>query len=140
MKKNLVVLSFVAAFALTTGFVFAGNEIAMRVNVPFDFYAAGQQYASGEYVFAMHSGLEPTAATVMVRTLEGKAVCILATQALIEKGSTQNLVRFNQYGDKHFLSSITMRGLRAGVQAQKLENELRAQAKKARNNVTIAMK
>jgi hypothetical protein len=138
MKNNLVILSFVAVFALTAGFTFAGSNIAMHVNVPFDFYAAGQQFAAGEYSFVMTSGLNPTASTVTVRAQDGQTICILTTQAGNDVMSLTNLLRFNEYGDKHFLSSVSIQGFKASVQPQKMERELKAQMEKERNTVIIA--
>lgn len=137
MKNNLV-LSFMAVFALTAGFAFAGGQIAMHVNVPFDFYAAGQQFASGEYSFEMTSGLNPTASMVTVRAKDGQVVCLLATQAGNEGMPLTNLLRFNEYGDRHFLSSVSIQGFNAGVQPQKMERELKAQMEKEQKTVIVA--
>jgi hypothetical protein len=47
---------------------------------------------------------------------------------------------FNKYGNKHFLSSVSIQGFKAGVKMQKLERELRAQLQKQSNVVNIAQK
>jgi hypothetical protein len=140
MKKNLVVLSLVVVFTLTASFVFAGSEIAMHVKVPFDFYAGGQQFSAGEYIFEMSSGLLPTAASVKILSSDGKPICILNTQAGTDENQLTNLLRFNQYGDKQFLSSVSIQGFKAGIQMLNLEKELKAQMEKEQKTVVIAQK
>ncbi len=139
MRNKLMVLSLAIAFTLTASLVFAGNEVAMRVRVPFDFYAAGQQLPAGEYIFEMSAGLLPTAATVKILSNDGKPICILDTKAGTDKNLT-GLLRFNQYGNKQFLSSVSMSGFKAGVRAQKLEKELKAQMEREQKSATIAQK
>lgn len=140
MRNNLVILSLVVVFALMTSSAFAENEFHMRVNVPFDFYVGDQSLSAGEYTFAMSSGLLPTASSVKIFTLDGKPICIVNTQAGQDEVKSTDLLRFNQYGDKQFLSSISIRGFRAGLQMPKLEKELRAQLKNEQKPVKIAQK
>jgi hypothetical protein len=138
MKKNLVVLSLVAAFTLMTSFAFAGSGAAMRINVPFDFYAGSQQMPAGEYTFEMASGITQTGSLVTIRTHKGVGMCMLVTHP--GQDAIDSKLLFNKYGDKHFLSSVSIQGFKAGVKMQKLEKELRAQFQKQKDVVTIAQK
>jgi hypothetical protein len=82
--------------------------------------------------------LAQPASVVTVRRKEGTGLCHLLTQTGTDADSTKLV--FNKYGDKHFLSSISIQGLKAGIQMAKLEKELRAQAERDRNIVVIAQK
>jgi hypothetical protein len=137
MKNNLVILSLVAVFTLFAGFGFAGTA-TMRISVPFDFYAGDQQLPAGEYTFQMGSPLAQTASVVTVRAKGGEGLCILATQPGTDLADAKLL--FNKYGNKHFLTSVSIKGLKAGVQMMQLEKELRAQAERGRNTVIIAQR
>ncbi len=139
MKNSLVVLGLLALFTVTASSVFAGSPVAMHVNIPFDFYAGGQQVAAGEYVVEMTSGLMATGSTVIIRKKDGEGICILLTQPGTNDTLASNMVRFNQYGDRLFLSSVSMMGVRTGFRMHKLERELRAQAEKEQKTVAIAM-
>jgi len=138
MRKNLVVLSLVAAFTLMASFGFAGSGAAMRITVPFDFYAGSEQLPAGEYTFEMASGITSTGSLVTIRTQKGMGMCMLITQPGTDAIDSKLL--FNKYGDKHFLSSVSIQGFKAGVKMQKLEQELRAQFQKQKDVVTIAQK
>jgi hypothetical protein len=135
MKKNLVILSLVAVCTLFASLGFAGTA-TMRVRVPFDFYAGDQQLPAGEYTFQMGSPLAQTGSVVTVRAKEGTGMCILVSQAGTDAGDTKLL--FNQYGSKHFLSSVSIQGLKAGLRMVQLEKEMRAQAEGSK--ITIAQR
>jgi hypothetical protein len=138
MRKNLVVLSMLAAFTLMASFGSAGSGAAMRITVPFDFYAGSQQLPAGEYTFEMASGITQTGSLVTIRTQKGEGMCMLVTHP--GQDATDSKLLFNRYGDKHFLSSVSIQGFKAGVKMQKLEQELRAQFQKQKDVVTIAQK
>jgi hypothetical protein len=135
MKSNLMILSLLVAFTLMASFGFAGTA-AMRVTIPFDFYAGSQQLPAGDYTFQIGSSLVPTASQVTVRTQKGAGICVLLTNSGTDAGSGKLL--FNKYGNKHFLSSISIHGFKAGVPTQKLEKELKAQSQDQPGIVTIA--
>lgn len=140
MKNNLVVLSLVAAFILTASFGMAGTGVVMTINVPFDFYAGDQKLPAGEYRFEMGSGFLPTAAVVTVRAKDGTGIWVMATQAGTDESASLNQLSFNQYGDKQFLSSVSIQGFKAGVKALKIERETRSQLEKERSTVIVAQK
>jgi hypothetical protein len=140
MKNNLVVLSLVAAFTLLSSFAFAGTGVGMRISVPFDFYLGDQKLPAGEYDFDMGSGFLPTAAVVTVRAKNGTGIWVMATQAGTNQDASANQLSFNQYGDKQFLSSVSIQGFQAGVRMLKLEAETRTQLQKEKSTVVIAQK
>jgi hypothetical protein len=133
MKKNLVILTLVAAFTLAS-FGFAGAGTAMRISVPFDFYAGNEQLPAGEYTFAMGS----ESSTVTVRAKEGTGICILLAKSGTDTAADRLL--FNKYGGKHFLSGVSILGVKADVKMVKLEKELRAQFQREQNAVLFAQK
>ncbi len=111
MKNNLVVLSLVAALALTASFAFSFTGATMRVSVPFDFYAGDQQLPAGEYVFEMGSSFLPTGNLVTVRTAEGAGMVVMLTRPGTERNLDSDHLLFNKYGDQHFLSCETIPSL-----------------------------
>jgi hypothetical protein len=140
MKNNMVLLSLVAVLTLMAGFGFAGTGVTMRVSVPFDFYAGNQQLPAGEYTIEMGSGFLPTASIMTVRADQGTGIWIIATKAGTDRDLDSCTLLFNKYGDKHFLSTVSIRGYKAGLKELKLEKELRAKAEVEQNTVIIAQK
>ena len=138
MKKNLLFLSLVAAVSLMASYALAGAGFVMRVSVPFDFYIEDQLLPAGEYHFQMGSGYNATASSVIVRSSAGNGIRMLTTWPGVDKNTGTNHLRFNQYGEKYFLSGVTIRGYEATVNLFKLEKELRSQLAKVRSSVTIA--
>jgi len=139
MRTNLVILSLVAAFTLTASFGFAGSGVGMSVSVPFDFYAGDQKLPAGEYSFEMGSGFLPTAAVVTVRAKDGTGIWLMATQAGTDETSSNRLA-FHKYGNRHFLSDVSIQGFKAGVKMLKLEKEIRAQLEKEQRTILVAQK
>ena len=131
MKKDLVVLTLVAAFTFTS-FGFAGAT--MRISVPFNFYAGNEQLPAGEYTFA----LGPESSMVTVRDKEGAGICILL--AMPETDAAADRLLFNKYGDKHFLSGVAIQGVKAEVKMLKLEKELKAQVQGGQHPELFAQK
>lgn len=138
MKNNLVILSLVAVLVLTASFAYAGNYVGMRIIVPFDFFAGDQQLPAGEYTFAMESGLDATGSKVTVYAKDGTAVCFLLTRS--GTGETANRLLFNQYGNKRFISSISIKGFTAAVKTTKLEKELGAEIQNRESVVLVSQK
>jgi hypothetical protein len=133
MKKNLVILTLVAAFTLAS-FGFAGADTTMRISVPFDFYAGNEQLPAGEYTFAMGSD----SSIVTVRAKEGTGICILLAKSGTDAATDRLL--FNKYGNKHFLSGVSIQGVKAEVNRVKLEKELSAQYQREQNAVLFAQR
>jgi hypothetical protein len=138
MRHHLAILSLVAVLALTAAIGYAGANVGMRINVPFEFYAGDQTLPAGEYTFAMESGLVATGSQVTIQTKDGKGVCFLLTQPATDEAASRLL--FAKYGNKHFLSSVSIQGFQAAVKATKLERELQAQLQKQPNVILFAQK
>ena len=140
MKKNLVVLSMIAVFGMMAGFAFSGAGVEMRINVPFAFYLGDQQLPAGEYHFNMEHGNFATASYVNVWAPKGADNRILMTTAGTDKNTTANQLVFNKYGQKLFLSTVSINGYKATLKALSLEKELRSQAKQTPAIITVAQK
>jgi hypothetical protein len=140
MKKNLVLLSLVSVLTLTACFVYAGSGVAMRINVPFDFYIENQLFPAGEYRFEMDSPNSVASSHVTVWATKGQEVKMLATIPEIDANATVNALRFNKYEDSYFLSTISISGHKATLREYKMEEELRSQLEKAQNTTIVAQK
>jgi hypothetical protein len=138
MKKNLVILSFVVVFGMMAGFAFAGEN--MRIDVPFAFYMGDQLFPAGEYSFGMNHGNYATASIVNVRAPKGTDNRLLMTNAGTDNNATANQLVFNKYGQKLFLSTVTINGYKATLKVLNLERELRSQAEQAPGVITVAQK
>ncbi len=140
MKKNLVLLSIVAAIIMTAISAFAGAGIGMRVTVPFDFYLEDQMFPTGEYSFEMKSDNQATASHLVVWSVGGAENKILFTSPGTNSSVGLNQLSFNKYGDKYFLSTVSIGEHKATVKTFKLERELRSQLNTKPATVTVAQK
>ena len=140
MKRNLVLLSLVAVLTVMASFAFAGAGVIMRIHVPFDFYMEDQLLQAGDYSFELGSGHAGITSMVTVRDRDGMGVRMLMTPAGFYTDADLSSLRFNQYGDKYFLSCVSVRGYNANVKMFKLERELRSQAPKTKATTLIAQK
>jgi hypothetical protein len=138
MKKSTAFLSLIAAVVLWSAFTFAGTGAKMQVNVPFEFYLEDQLLPAGTYNFEMGSGNEATASSVTVRASDGNGLRLLITLPGVDENTATNQLRFNQYNDKRFLTSISIQGHKATVKMVKFEKELRSQLKQQNRTTTIA--
>jgi hypothetical protein len=138
MNKNLVILSFVVVLGLMASFGFAGEN--MRIDIPFAFYMGDQVFPAGEYRFDMNHGNYATASIVNVRAPKGTDNRLLMTTAGTDKNTTANQVAFNKYGQKLFLSTVTINGYKATLKVFNLERELRSQAEQAPGVIKVAQK
>jgi hypothetical protein len=140
MKKNLVVLSMIAIFGMMAGFAFSGAGVEMRINVPFAFYMGDQLFPAGVYHFNMEHGNFATASHVNVWAPKGADNRLLMTAAGTDKNTTANQLVFNKYGQKLFLSTVSINGYKAALKVLNLERELRSQAEQAPGIITVAQK
>jgi len=140
MRKNLVVLSLVAAFTLMASFGFAGSGTAMRITVPFDFYLEDQLLPAGDYRIEMGSGFVPTASMVTIRAVDGTGIRILLTLSETGSGDDSSYLKFNRYGERYFLSSVSIGNNKAKVKMYTLEKELRSQNQESQVTTLVAQK
>ena len=138
MKKSTVFLSLIAATILWAGLSFSGITSSMQVNVPFEFYLEDQLLPAGAYHFEMGSGRGATASSVTVRSIDGDGIRMLCTLPEVDGNAGMNHLRFNQYGNKNFLSSISINGHKATLKTFKLEKELRSQLKQESHGDIVA--
>ena len=138
MKRSTVFPSLIAATILWAGLSFAGTTAAMKVNVPFEFYIEDQLLPAGVYKFEMSSARGATASSVTVWSKDGDAIRMLFTFPGENENSQTNHLRFNQYGDKNFLSSVSINGHNATLKTFKLEKELRSQLKQEGRHAIVA--
>jgi hypothetical protein len=140
MKKNIVLLGFVAVMAVVASTVFAGTVIHLNVEIPFAFYLEDQLLPAGEYIFEMGSvGIGRTASSVVVRTKDGAGIRILSTMGETNENDSFNGLHFNRYGDKTFLSNVAICSYKANVRSTSLEREVRTQIEKT-DKVMLAAK
>ena len=132
MKKNIVLLSLVVV--MVSAFAFAGIQIQLRANIPFPFYVEDQLLPAGEYNFEMGNR------AIVIRTKDGVGVKLLATMGGANQNKIGDFLRFNQYGDKYFLSGVATGRYKANVKSAKLEQEVRTRIAKAREVVLMAKK
>jgi len=140
MKRNLVLLSIVAAISLMACSAFAGAGSGMRINVPFDFYLEDQFFPTGEYSFEMDSGNFATASHLVIWSANGAENKMLFTSPGTNSSVGLNQLNFNKYGDKYFLSAVSIGEHKATVKVFKLERELRSQLNTKPTTVAIAQK
>jgi hypothetical protein len=140
MKRNLVVLSVVMVLGLMASLVYAGAGAGMRIHVPFDFYLEDQLLPTGEYSVEMGSGNNSTASQLTLWSIHGSEQKLALTTPGTEINATVNQLSFNKYGNKYFLSTVSIGGHKATVKMFKLEKELRAQMEKNPAVITVAQK
>jgi hypothetical protein len=112
-----------AIAALTGASATAGDTIAIRTKVPFDFTVGDRQVPAGDYrferiwsprVILMSSFDRGTALSVPDSTVAGQAA------------GRPNTLIFNQYGDRYFLREIRLGDGPGGVQLPRSRSEKEA--------------
>jgi hypothetical protein len=129
MKNNWVVLSL-AVVLLAATFGFAGSKAEISVDVPFAFYAGDQLLNAGKYAVVMTSGNISAAPQITLKDKNGITVCQLTAQEKSSSDASKNLLHFNDYDDKHFLSGISIRNFYAAVPMSKAERQIRSRTEK----------
>jgi hypothetical protein len=126
----MVLLGAIALLAGTTGLLFAFTGVEARATIPFDFYIENQLLPAGEYVFNMGRAGYATSSAVTVRSKEGVVILMVSTLTDVNEDHSNAYLKFNRYGNKHFLSSVAIRSYKANLVATNLEKEMRAQLKR----------
>jgi hypothetical protein len=129
MKNNGLFFSL-AAVLLVTSFGFAGSKVEMSIDVPFAFYAGDQLLTAGNYIVTVNSGSISAAPVITFKTKYGKKICELAAQVESAANSSDQLLQFNDYGDKHFLSGISIQKLHATVSMSEAERQIKSKTEK----------
>jgi hypothetical protein len=140
MKRNQLLLTTMAGIGLMASLAFAGAGIGMRINVPFDFYLEDQLFPTGEYSFEMDSGNYATASHLVVWSANGTSNKMLFTAPGTNENVGLNELSFNKYGDKYFLSTVSIGEHKATVKLFKLEKELQSRLDSKPGTIIIAQK
>ncbi len=140
MKKIRVLLSLAIAIASMAALSFAGAGIGMRIHVPFDFYLEDQLLPTGDYSFQMDSGNHATGAHLVVWAKNGACGKMLFTIPGTPDNAGLNELTFNKYGDKYFLSTVSIGEHKAIVKVFKHEKELRSLLNSNPDPIRIARK
>jgi hypothetical protein len=102
MKKAIVLfaaLLFVPVLAIGTGH--ALDTIAVKVHVPFDFYAGTKQMPAGMYNIA----ISPESKAIEIRSADGSDAAFVLGYVANEGGEKAQLV-FDHIGDHYFLKTV----------------------------------
>jgi len=104
------------AFAATPAQAQSG---ALKVNIPFDFYAGDQQLPAGTYT------IQPVASgTVILKSAERHAsAALIGFYVSNPRRSNTARVIFNQYGSETFLSELWWTGQRDGLKPMPTNRE-----------------
>src|SRR5690242_6377403 len=102
MKRQLFAL---AIFAALTCSGLRAQTLTATAKVPFDFVVGGKALPAGDYHISCNNGL------LLVRNAaSGHGAMAIARPAADEKSGrvtpSKGLLRFNRYGDEHFLSAV----------------------------------
>jgi hypothetical protein len=76
----------------------------LRVNVPFAFVAAGQQFSAGEY------RVTETETGVITLQGEGKAASLISTPIASPKSGDTSALRFTNSNNQSYLTSVSVEG------------------------------
>ena len=93
----------VAIAALMSVSAIAGDTIAIRANVPFDFMVGNQLAPAGEYVFAQNGSWS----SIQISCRDTRtALRVLRFPAGNNMTSSPYALVFNKYGDRYFLKQV----------------------------------
>jgi hypothetical protein len=131
MRKLTVLLTVgIAVLGLSIA-ASASNPTILRANIPFAFYADKELLPAGQYTFELRPIClgSATASAVAVRNQDGSLAAFLLTMPGTDYRANSDLLYFNRYGNKYFLSKVEALGFQANLKATKIEREIRAQIK-----------
>ena len=101
MFQTLSSISVLALAGLASG---ATTSHYLRVNVPFSFIAAGQQFSAGEY------NVSETDSGVLMLQGAGKAAAIITSPEALPKAGQPSSLRFTTHSSGRYLSSVEVEG------------------------------
>jgi hypothetical protein len=125
MKKFTVCCLAMAALFLFTGSLqkisAQSQEMVMTIQVPFDFQIGEQELPAGKYEIKRNS---QTSALLLIQSTERKtSVFVSTTQDGLSEKTARGSMIFNKYGERYFLSKITLRGYKNGYALPKSKTE-----------------
>ena len=93
----------VAIAALMSVGAIAGDTIAIRANVPFDFMVGNQRVPAGEYTFAQNGSWS----SIQISSWDTRTTLrVLRFPAGNNTTSSPCALVFNKYGDRYFLKQV----------------------------------
>ena len=117
MKKILVV-AIVTLLAAAVGF--AATETQIKVQVPFSFNVGDQEYPAGQYIVEVSSARN----SVALRNASGEVLTRALTRPESPNRSGGVGLRFNRYGNQHFLAGIQDNSLNLALSLSNLEKQV----------------
>lgn len=122
MKRQFVIAIAVLAITLSLSVVASAQQTnRLKISIPFAFQADNQAFPSGDYQVSW------IGSRLMIGTADGKRTGLFVeTLASHRDASTRNYMKFNKYGEKYFLTEVSVAGQDSTheVQKSKLEKEL----------------
>jgi len=141
MRKTSIV---VAALLLSATCLLAGPTTKIRANVPFDFYAGGEQLPAGNYVFEMRAigfGSSSSSAVAVYRQDGTLAVTLSTIPSGWEyRRMADGHLHFSRYTNTYFLNKVEGPSSGASLITTKVERELRAQNNRGSETIIVAQR
>jgi hypothetical protein len=141
MRKTSIV---VAALLLSATCLLAGPTTKIRANVPFDFYAGGEQLPAGNYVFEMRAigfGSSSSSAVAVYRQDGTLAVTLSTIPSGWEyRRMADGHLHFSRYTNTYFLNKVEGPSSGASLITTKVERELRAQNHRGSETIIVAQR
>ena len=141
MRKTSIV---VAALLLSATCLLAGPTTKIRANVPFDFYAGGEQLPAGNYVFEMRAigfGSSSSSAVAVYRQDGTLAVTLSTIPSGWEyRRMADGHLHFSRYTDTYFLNKVEGPSSGASLITTRVERELRAQNNRGSETIIVAQR
>ncbi len=126
MRGTVTVLMVIGLIMGAAGAEVAASDNAVRVNIPFAFYAGEQVMPAGEYWFEMpNGGTLATGALLKVTSLDGsRCQNLLSWPNVGSTAETDWHVMFSKVGDRYFLSGVRNSQLGAALAKSSAEKKL----------------
>ena len=141
MRKTSIV---VAALLLSATCLLAGPTTKIRANVPFDFYAGGEQLPAGNYVFEMRAigfGSSSSSAVAVYRQDGTLAVTLSTIPSGWEyRRMADGHLHFSRYTNTYFLNKVEGPSSGASLITTRVERELRAQNNRGSETIIVAQR
>jgi len=122
----------------------AGPTTKIRANVPFDFYAGGEQLPAGNYVFEMRAigfGSSSSSAVAVYRQDGTLAVTLSTIPSGWEyRRMADGHLHFTRYTNAYFLNRVEGPSSGASLITTKVERELRAQNNRGSETIIVAQR
>jgi hypothetical protein len=120
VNKRLLVIALALPLLLMTAAASA-QAIHVRVNIPFNFIAAGTTLPAGQYDIQTIGTPEKVLA---IRDLNSSAgILVLSNPLELSSPSSSSKLVFHRYGSRYFLAQLWMQGYSSGYQVTPTSRE-----------------